>query len=121
MTKWVMRVWVAMLAAILAPHASAHAHLDRALPAVGTAVHESPRELRLWFTQRLEPAFSTVRVEDNKGTRVDNDDPQVDAGDARVLRVSLPRLVPGTYRVKWRVLSVDTHVSEGDFTFDVAR
>jgi methionine-rich copper-binding protein CopC len=44
----------------------------------------------------------------------------VDRGDARILRVSLPPLSPGTYRVVWRVLSVDTHVSEGDFTFDVA-
>ncbi len=38
----------------------------------------------------------------------------------KLLRVSLPNLAPGTYRVMWRVLSVDTHVSEGDFTFDVA-
>jgi hypothetical protein len=36
-----------------------------------------------------------------------------------LLRVSLPKLVPGTYRVTWRVLSVDTHVTEGDFTFAV--
>ena len=40
--------------------------------------------------------------------------------DAKVLHVSLPKLAPGTYRVKWRVLSVDTHVSEGEFTIDVA-
>jgi methionine-rich copper-binding protein CopC len=38
-----------------------------------------------------------------------------------VLRVSLPPLEPGRYRVTWRVLSVDTHVTEGDFTFEVAR
>ena len=37
-----------------------------------------------------------------------------------VLLVSLPQLAPGTYKVTWRVLSVDTHVTEGDFTFDVA-
>jgi methionine-rich copper-binding protein CopC len=38
-----------------------------------------------------------------------------------VLTVSVPQLAPGRYRVKWRVLSVDTHVTEGDYSFDVAR
>ena len=36
-----------------------------------------------------------------------------------LLQVPLKPLRPGTYRVKWRVLSVDTHVTEGDFTFRV--
>jgi copper resistance protein C len=36
------------------------------------------------------------------------------------LEVSVPALAPGRYRVVWRVLSLDTHVTEGDFTFDVA-
>ena len=36
-----------------------------------------------------------------------------------MLRVTLAPLAPGTYRVVWRVLSVDTHVTEGDFTFTV--
>ncbi|HZI85130.1 MAG TPA: copper resistance CopC family protein [Casimicrobiaceae bacterium] len=104
----------------LASSAGAHAFLDRATPAVGSSVHGSPAELRLWFTQQLEPAFSSVQVLDRSGKRVDKGDPQVDRGDARELRVSLPQLAPGTYRVTWRVLSVDTHVTEGDFTFDVA-
>jgi hypothetical protein len=38
-----------------------------------------------------------------------------------VLQVPLKPLGPGTYRVKWRVLSVDTHVTEGDFTFRVSK
>ena len=32
----------------------------------------------------------------------------------------VPQLAPGTYRVTWRAVSVDTHVSKGEFTFDVA-
>jgi hypothetical protein len=118
-TKLFRRLWVTAMAATLAPLAGAHAVLDRALPVVGSTVRESPRELTLWFTQRLEPAFSKVRVMDRNGKRVDNGNPQFNGSDATVLRVSLPRLAPGTYRVHWRVLSVDTHVSEGEFTFDV--
>jgi methionine-rich copper-binding protein CopC len=37
-----------------------------------------------------------------------------------MLLVTLKPIKPGTYRVTWRVLSVDTHVTEGDFTFRVA-
>jgi hypothetical protein len=28
-------------------------------------------------------------------------------------------LTPGTYRVSWRVVSVDTHPTEGNFTFTI--
>jgi hypothetical protein len=99
--------------------AGAHAFLDRATPAVGSAVRASPAQVKLWFTQELEPAFSTARVADRSGKQVDKGDPQVDRTDGTLLRVSLPQLAPGTYRVTWRVLSVDAHVTEGDFTFDV--
>jgi methionine-rich copper-binding protein CopC len=32
----------------------------------------------------------------------------------------VPALPPGTYRVVWRVLSIDSHGTTGDFTFEVA-
>ena len=99
--------------------AGAHAFLDHATPAVGSVVHGAPAQVRLWFTQELEPAFSSVRVFDRGGKQVDKGDLQLDRADATLLQVSLPQLAPGTYRVAWRVLSVDTHVTEGDFTFDV--
>jgi methionine-rich copper-binding protein CopC len=119
MARWTATLCIAALLAVFAPIACAHAHLDRALPATGSAVRESPRQVKLWFTQRLEAAFSEVRVIDAAGRRVDNDDAKVDADDAKLLRVSVPPLSPGIYRVRWRVLSIDTHVDEGEFTFDV--
>ena len=108
------------LATAFDPLAGAHAFLDHAMPAVGSVVRGAPAQIKLWFTQRLEPAFSTMQVLDRSGKRVDKGDPQVDRADAELLLVSVPQLTPGTYRVTWRVLSVDTHVTEGDFTFDVA-
>lgn len=102
------------------PLAAAHALLVRAMPDPGSAVHESPARLKLWFSGPLEPAFSTVEVVDGSVKRVDKGDPQVDSADHKLLQVSVPRLPAGTYRVMWRVLSVDRHVSEGDFTFDIA-
>lgn len=111
---------IAVLSVLSFSPAGAHSRLERASPAAGSTIQRSPPQLKLWFTERLEPAFSKVRVLDRNGKQVDKADPEVDGADAKLLRVSLPKLAPGTYRVQWRVLSVDTHVIEGDFTFDVA-
>ena len=100
--------------------AEAHAFLERADPRVGSTVRTSPNQVRLWFTEQLEPAFSSVQVVSESGQRVDKGDPQVDPAAPKQLRISLSTLPPGTYKVIWRVLSVDTHVTEGNFTFRVA-
>lgn len=111
---------VAILAGVGTSAVFAHTLMDHTVPAAGSMVHGSPAEVKLWFSQPLEPAFSTLRVIDGNDRQVDRKDKRVDAADATLLRVSLPPLAPGTYRVIWRVLSADGHVSKGDFTFDVA-
>jgi methionine-rich copper-binding protein CopC len=118
----IRRTWVlltAALALLLATQAAAHTELERAVPAAGSTVAVSPARLSLWFSQRLEPAFSTVQVLDPEGRQIDKGDSQVDSADPREIHVSLPGLNAGTYHVLWRVLSTDSHVNEGDFTFDV--
>lgn len=100
--------------------ARAHAFLDRAEPRVGSTVRVAPAQVRLWFTQRLEPVFSRVQVLSERGERVDRADAALDPDDGALLRVSLAPVPPGAYKVVWRVVSVDTHVTEGDFTFHVA-
>jgi copper resistance protein C len=98
----------------------AHAMLDRATPRVGSTVRGVPDRVELWFTEPLEPAFSTVKVLDEGGRQVDGRNAAVDNDDRRHLWISMVSVPPGRYRVIWRVVSVDTHVTEGDFTFDVA-
>ena len=100
--------------------ALAHAMLERASPAVGSTIKSAPREIKLRFTEKLEPAFSTVTVSGQGGEPVDAGDPHVDPSDPMVLRASLKPLAPGSYKVVWRVVSVDTHVTEGDFKFTIA-
>jgi hypothetical protein len=99
----------------------AHALLDHAKPRVGSTVDAAPTELLLWFTQKLEPAFSNVEVRDSDGARVDEGRAQVDPSDASLLRVALKPLPRGSYEVRWRVLSVDTHTTEGRFRFNVGK
>jgi copper resistance protein C len=108
----------ALLAIMSGTTAEAHAFLDHAEPRVGSTVPAAPRELSLSFTQKLEPAFSSVEVSDGNGARVDLGRPSVSAS---VMRVRLKQLSAGTYRVRWHVLSVDTHTTEGSFTFQVGR
>jgi copper resistance protein C len=96
--------------------ARAHAFLDHASPLVGSTVPTAPRELSLSFTQNLEAAFSSVEVTDSGGARVDQGNPQVSGS---TMRIGLRSLPPGTYHVHWHVLSVDTHKTEGNFTFHV--
>ena len=96
--------------------AGAHAFLDRAEPRVGNTVRTAPREVTCWFTQNLEPAFSTLVVRDSTGAQVSVGRAGV---SANMLRVAVKPLPPGVYKVFWRVLSVDTHTTEGDFSFRV--
>jgi methionine-rich copper-binding protein CopC len=112
---------VAALAALLlgAGVAWSHAFLERAEPRVGSTVNAAPSRVRVWFTEALEPAFSTLEVVNEAGERVDRGPARIDAASPALLQVPLKPLTPGSYRVKWRVLSVDTHVTEGDFTFRV--
>ena len=101
--------------------AAAHGVLERTEPRGGSTLRTAPAQVRLQFTGAIEPAYSQVRVLDGGGRRVDLGDSRVDPANRALLRVSLPALPPGRYKVAWRVLSVDSHVTEGDFTFRVAQ
>ena len=96
--------------------AHAYAFLDHASPLVGSTVGSAPREVVLTYTQNLEAGFSSVEVTDANGARVDQGKPQI---SGNTMRVGLKSLPPGTYRVRWHALSVDTHKTEGSFSFRV--
>jgi methionine-rich copper-binding protein CopC len=100
--------------------AGAHAFPDHSEPRVGHTVETSPREVRIWFDGAIEPVFSTIRVEDEAGRRVDSGDAHVDTGDDTLLEVGVPPLPPGRYQVAWSVVARDGHRTEGRFPFRVA-
>jgi methionine-rich copper-binding protein CopC len=114
---------IALVPALLAgaTTARAHATLATASPAVGSAVPAAPQAVLLSFTEKLEPAFSVIRVLNSAGARVDQGKAQVDRANPTVLKVGVRPLPPGTYKVQWRVLSVDTHTTEGSFSFRVGQ
>src|SRR6516164_2965819 len=95
----------------------AHAFLEHAEPAVGSTAQASPGEVRVLFTEKIEPALSSVQVFDASGKEVDKRDVHRDSSNRALLHVSLPPLEAGSYKVVWRVVSVDTHVTNGSFSF----
>jgi methionine-rich copper-binding protein CopC len=117
MKKYYLRLSLGLLLALGAGgSAFAHAFLDHASPAVGSTLAAAPPSVRIWFTQALEPAFSGAEVSDAKGNRVESGAPRI-AGN--LMTIALKPLPPGEYQVHWHVISVDTHATEGNFTFRV--
>jgi methionine-rich copper-binding protein CopC len=121
MDRLIMTFVVGVVALGTALPLHAHAFLDHASPPVGSSVPASPPIVALWFTQDLEPAFSSVTVTNEAGQRVDLANAQIPQGSPAELRIGLKPLPPGTYLVSWHVVSVDTHPTEGTFTFEVAK
>ncbi len=110
-----------LLLLLPAARVSAHVFLERSDPAVGGEIHSAPAAVRIWFTEAIEPALSSIQVFDATGKQVDKKDTHSDRSSRSLLQISLPRLGPGTYKVAWGVVSVDTHVTKGDFRFQILR
>ena len=112
----------ALAGVLLAPAVAwAHAEMVKSVPARRAAMTTAPPRVRLSFNERVEAKFSRVSVWDAKGTQVDLKDVEVDSEDPKQLTVGLPPLEPGTYTVRFRVLSVDGHVVESQFPFTVRK
>ncbi|HUY11356.1 MAG TPA: copper resistance CopC family protein [Candidatus Dormibacteraeota bacterium] len=109
-----------LLATLMAPCAvQAHAFIDHSNPAVGSTLPTAPKVVHIWFTQELEPAFSWIQVTDKTGAAVSNGPSAIDPTNNQEMDIKLKSLPAGTYTVKWHALSVDTHTTQGDFTFQV--
>jgi len=114
----IIRLVTLSLALVMsAATAHAHAYLDHASPLVGSTVKTAPSEVRMWFTQPLEPKFTTAQLRSSSGAVVATGG--VDPADPKQIVIHVNALPPGSYKVFWKVLSVDTHRTEGSFAFEV--
>lgn len=96
-----------------------HAALVRASPPSRAVIARSPERVQLWFNERLEAAFSRLSVVDANGRPVEAGEPRVGPDDPKRFSVDLPPLAPGIYTVRYRVLSVDGHIVESQFSFTI--
>jgi len=106
-------------AIVLSELADAHALLVRTSPPRRAVLRDAPKQVQLWFNERLEPAYASVTVSNQSGTEVSAMKAAVEGEDRKGLSLRLPPLEPGTYTVRFRVLSVDGHLAEDSFAFSV--
>jgi methionine-rich copper-binding protein CopC len=92
-----------------AASALAHATMDHASPPVGSSLATAPSEVVLFFTDVLEPAFSTIEVRNENGALMSSGKAEVDPDHGTQLRVALKPLSAGRYKVIWRAIPLDTH------------
>lgn len=109
-------VWLAFPASTLA-----HAEFLRSDPVSGTALSSPPARIDIWFSEKVAPGVSTIRVYDRERRQVETNTSIVDPNDARHLSLDLPSLDPGVYTVVWaNVSSDDGHPDKGGFAFTVS-
>ncbi|SRR5712691_4368526 len=106
-------------ASVPAVSAGAHAFLSQAVPPVGGMVSAPPQQIRLRFSEGIEPVFSNIELATAQGQPIQIGPAAVNPGDNTELILSVPHLGPGRYKVTWQVVSVDTHRTEGAFNFEV--
>jgi methionine-rich copper-binding protein CopC len=111
---------IAALAAAMPPEAAfAHALLVRTSPPKRAVLRDPPKQVELWFNERLEPAYSSASLSTQSGSPVSVVRTNIEGNDLKRLSIDLPPLPPGSYTVRFRVLSVDGHVAEDSFAFSV--
>src|SRR5688500_19372626 len=96
-----------MVAAAFPERADGHALLVRTSPPKHAVLRDPPKQVELWFNERLEPAFATLTVSDKSGAAVGDGRAVVDPDQRKRLTLVLAPLPSGSYTVRFRVLSVD--------------
>jgi methionine-rich copper-binding protein CopC len=109
----------ALFLGVVADEAQAHAFLVKSNPPVGAIVAVKPSTVSLEFSEAIEIGFSGLEFSTAAGGALALNGFRFADNSRKVLVANLPMLAPGAYRVKWRVVSVDTHRTEGEFIFTV--
>lgn len=97
----------------------AHAIMVRSAPEKDAILTESPKQIDVWFNDKVGSEYKALAVIDSKGKRVDNKDVQQETFDQSHLFATVPTLPPDTYTVRYRVVSIDTHIVTGKYQFTI--
>lgn len=113
--RWFI-IFILIIIAIPALPVQAHANLQRSEPSANARLDAAPQEIRLFFTESLEPQFSTVELRDTQGETLDLPQAQLDPNDDKQLILIPGDLEDGLYTVVWHVVSTtDGHFTQGSF------
>ncbi|MCL6510634.1 MAG: metallo-mystery pair system four-Cys motif protein [Anaerolineae bacterium] len=102
---------------------SAHAMLVSAEPAPNSIITESPKQIKLVFSEALQAVGHTITLLDEKKNKVEVGKAMLDPADGskKTLIAEIPTMLPmGSYTVEWKNLATDGHSERGQFTFTLA-
>ncbi|SMP52116.1 copper homeostasis periplasmic binding protein CopC [Noviherbaspirillum suwonense] len=102
-----------------ASNAWAHAGLQTSVPEKDAEIAAAPKEITLQFNEKLESAFSTAKLVDSTGKQVNVEKPTLDASNPSVMKLRVPALSPGKYKVEYVGVGHDGHRRKGDYSFTV--
>jgi copper resistance protein C len=99
----------------------AHAIMVKSQPVIDSTVAESPKQVDVWFNDKVGSEYKALAVIDSTGKRVDNKDAAQETFDQSHLYTTVTDLPPDTYTVRYRVVSLDTHIVTGKFKFTIKK
>lgn len=118
--KSLRKIYIPFFVLVATTFAHAHAFLDYSEPAVGATVNAPPAQVKICFTEKLHhDVQTTIQVFDAAGREVDEKNAKIDTKNESEMAVSLAKLSPGTYKVVWSAIAIDTHHTHGTFEFTV--
>lgn len=99
----------------------AHAIMVKSQPEVDSTIAESPKQVDVWFNDKVGSEYKALAVINSVGKRVDNKDAEQETFDQSHLYTTVTDLPPDTYTVRYRVVSIDTHIVTGKFKFTIKK
>lgn len=99
----------------------AHAIMVKSQPEVDSTLTESPKQIDVWFNDKVGSEYKALAVINSAGKRMDNKDVAQETFDHSHLYITVPDLPPDTYTVRYRVVSIDTHIVTGKFKFTIKK
>lgn len=99
----------------------AHATLVKSDPPRRASLSSPPKQIQLWFNEKIEGSYASVSVLDSNKNSITENNPEVVTDDPKSVILNLPQIEPGRYTVQYRVMSVDGHVIESSFDFNVKK
>jgi methionine-rich copper-binding protein CopC len=108
------------LSFVVAPRASAHAHMVKSSPADHAVLAQSPRVIRAWFSEELAARGSVLRLYDAHQRLLARGGLDPAFSSHEVQSLTPPRLGPGSYMVAWHSVSSDDQaMTQGYFRFSI--
>jgi methionine-rich copper-binding protein CopC len=118
-TKKILSTWILSAVLVSPLSAFAHAIMVKSQPEQNATIAVSPKQIDVWFNDKVGGEYKAVAVIDSKGNRVDNKDVQQEMLDGSHIYCTIPPLPADTYTVRYRVVSIDTHIVTGKFQFTI--